>query len=300
LAVVNKKGGPLVVLIGAPLKALVNRFAFIFLILVAVGIMLLSRTETFVIEKISTAVVDVFSPIMGVISKPAATINHTVRTFQDLMNLREDNIRLKLENERLLLWQETAKRLQSENKVLQSLLQFSPDPKIQFITARVIADSGGAFVKSVIVNTGKRDGVRKGQAAVTGAGLAGRVVSVGYRSARVLLITDINSRVPVLVEASRDRAILSGDNSSMPQLKFLPENAAPKPGHRVLTSGHGGVFPAGLLAGHIVDAPDGIMRVKPNVRFQKLEYIRLVDSAMNAPFDSKPRIKVGPKQATQP
>ena len=175
----NKKGGPLVILIGAPLKALVNRLAFIFLILVAVGIMLLSRTETFVIEKISTAVVDVFSPIMGVISKPAATINHTVRTFQDLMNLREDNIRLKLENERLLLWQETAKKLQSENKVLRSLLQLSPDPKMQFITARVIADSGGAFVKSVIVNTGKRDGVRKGQAAVTGAGLAGRGVSGG-------------------------------------------------------------------------------------------------------------------------
>lgn len=295
----NKKGGPFVILISAPLKALVNRFAFIFLILVAIGIMLLSRTETFVIEKVSTAVVDVFTPIMDVISKPAATINHTVRTFQDLMNLREDNIRLKLENERLLLWQETAKRLQSENKVLQSLLQFSPDPKMKFITARVIADSGGAFVKSVIVNTGKRDGVRKGQAAVTGAGLAGRVVSVGYRSARVLLVTDINSRVPVLIEASRDRAILSGDNSSMPKLNFLPANSAAESGHRILTSGHGGVFPAGLRVGHIVNAPDGIMRVKPNVRFQKLEYIRLVDSAINSPFDSKPSVKFAPKQATQ-
>ena len=295
----NKKSGPLVTLISVPLKALVNRFAFIFLILVAIGIMLLSRTETSVIEKFSTAVVDVVSPIMDAISKPAATINHTVRTFQDLMDLREDNIRLKLENERLLLWQETAKRLQSENKVLQSLLQFRPDPKMQFITARVIADSGGAFVKSVIVNTGKREGVRKGQAAVTGEGLAGRVISVGYRSARVLLVTDINSRVPVLVEASRDRAILSGDNSSMPQLNFLPANSAAKPGHRILTSGHGGVFPAGLQVGHIVDAPDGIMRVKPYVKFQKLEYIRLVDSAMSAPFDSKPSVKVGPQQATQ-
>ena len=115
----------------------------------------------------------------------------------------------------------------------------------------------------------------------------------------MLLVTDINSRVPVLVESSRDRAILSGDNTSMPQLNLLPANSVAKPGHRILTSGHGGVFPAGLQVGQIVDAPDGIMRVKPNVRFQKLEYIRLVDSALNAPFDSKPSVKASPQAMQQ-
>ena len=296
----NKRGGSLVLLISAPLKALIQRFAFLFLILAAFGIMLLSKTETFVVEKFSTVVVDVFSPIMDVISKPAATINHTVRTFQELANLREENVRLKRENERLLLWQGAARRLTSENKALQSLLQFSPDPKMQFITARVIADSGGAFVRSVIVNTGKRNGVRKGQAAVTGTGLAGRVLAVGYRSARVLLVTDINSRVPVLVETSRDRAILSGDNSRMPRLTFLPASSAAKAGHKIVTSGHGGVFPAGLQVGHIVIEPNGVMRVRPNVNFQKLEYIRLLDSAVITPFDSKPSVKVVPKQAAEP
>ncbi|MBO39181.1 MAG: rod shape-determining protein MreC [Rhodospirillaceae bacterium] len=295
----NKRGGPLALLISAPLKALVQRFSFLFLILAAFGIMLLSKTETLVVEKFSTVVVDVFSPIMDVISKPAATINHAARTFQELANLREDNIRLKRENERLLLWQETAKRLKSENKILQSLLQFTPTPKRQFITARVIADSGGAFVRSIIVNTGKRNGVRKGQAAVTGVGLAGRVVAVGHRSARVLLVTDINSRVPVLVETTRDRAILSGDNSSMPRLTFLPTNSTAKAGHRIVTSGHGGVFPAGLQVGFIVDGSNGIMRVKPNVSFQKLEYIRLVDSAVIAPFESRSSVKGLPKKAAQ-
>ena len=295
----NKRGGPLVLFISAPLKALVQRFAFLFLILAAIGIMLLSKNETLVVEKFSTFVIDVFSPVMNVISQPAATVKHAAKTFHELVNLRQENILLKRENERLLLSQEAARRLTSENKVLQTLLQLSPEPKMQLITARVIADSGGAFVRTVIVNTGRRNGVRKGQAAITGEGLAGRVIAVGSRSARVLLVTDINSRVPVLVEASRDRAILSGDNSSMPQLTFLPASSIVKAGHRIVTSGHGGVFPAGILVGHIVDAPNGIMRVKPKVSFQKLEYLRLVDSAIIAPFKSKSSIKSLPKQAVQ-
>ncbi len=295
----NKRSDSLLLHIGVPLKALIQRFSFLFLILSALGIMLLSKTETLVVEKISTVVVDVFAPIMDVLSKPAAAINHTVKTFQEFVNLREENIRLKDENERLLLWQEGARRLASENKALQSLLRFSLGPKMQFITTRVIADSGGAFVRSVIVNTGKRNGVRKGQAAVSGAGLAGRVVAVGYRSARVLLVTDINSRVPVLVESSRDRAILAGDNSAMPRLIFLPTNSAAKAGHRIVTSGHGGVFPAGLQVGRIVIALDGMMRVKPNVSFKRLEFIRLVDSEVVAPFDLKSTVKVSPKQAAE-
>ena len=190
----NKGGGPLILRIGVPLKALIQRFAFLFLILAAFGIMLLSKTETIVIERVSTVVVDVFAPIMDVLSKPAATVNHTVKTVREFVNLRQENIRLNRENERLLLWQEAAKRLTSENQALQSLLKFRPSPRVQFITTRVVADSGGAFVRSVIVNAGKRSGVRKGQAAVSGAGLAGRVAAAGYRSARVLLITDINSK----------------------------------------------------------------------------------------------------------
>jgi len=296
---VNKRGGSLVLFISAPLKELVQRCAFLFLILAAIGIMLLSKSETLVVEKVSTVVIDVFSPVMSVVSQPAATIKNAVKTVHELVNLRQENIQLKRENERLLLAQEAARRLSSENKVLQTLLKLSPEPKMQFITARVIADSGGAFVRTVIVNTGRRNGVRKGQAAITGEGLAGRVIAVGSRSARVLLVTDISSRVPVLVETSRNRAILSGDNSSMPQLTFLPANSIVKAGHRIVTSGHGGVFPAGLLVGHIVDAPNGIMRVKPKVNFQKLEYIRLVDSAVIAPFKSKSSIKGLPKQAVR-
>ena len=283
--------------LAAPAKMLLQRFAFLFLILAAFGIMLLSKAETIVVEKVSTVVVDVFAPIMDVLSRPAAAANDAVKTLRGLADLRDENIRLARENERLLVWQEAARRLASQNQALQSLLDFKPSPNSQSIATRVIADSGGAFVRSIVVNAGDRDGVRKGQAAVSGAGLAGRVTTAGYRSARILLITDINSRVPVLIESSRDRAILSGDNSGMPRLTFLPANASIKAGDRVITSGHGGVFPPGLQIGQVVPSGDGVMRVKPNVSFDQLEFVRLVDFAAVSPIVPQAEPAVPPKNA---
>ena len=283
--------------LAAPAKVLLQRFAFLFLILAAFGIMLLSKSETIVVEKVSTVVVDVFAPIMDVLSRPAAAVNDAVKTVRGLADLRDENIRLARENERLLVWQEAARRLASQNQALQSLLDFKPSPNSQSIATRVIADSGGAFVRSIVVNAGDRDGVRKGQAAVSGAGLAGRVTTAGYRSARILLITDINSRVPVLIESSRDRAILSGDNSGMPRLTFLPANASIKAGDRVITSGHGGVFPPGLQIGQVVPSGDGVMRVKPNVSFDQLEFVRLIDFASVSPIVPQGEPAVPPKNA---
>ena len=283
--------------LAAPAKVLLHRFAFLFLILAAFGIMLLSKAETIVVEKVSTVVVDVFAPIMDVLSRPAAAVNDAVKTLRGLADLRDENIRLARENERLLVWQEAARRLASQNQALQSLLDFKPDPNSQSIATRVIADSGGAFVRSIVVNAGDRDGVRKGQAAVSGAGLAGRVTTAGYRSARILLITDINSRVPILIESSRDRAILSGDNSGMPRLTFLPANASIKAGDRVVTSGHGGVFPPGLQIGQVVPSGDGVMRVKPNVSFDQLEFVRLIDFASVSSIVPQGEPAVPPKNA---
>ena len=283
--------------LAAPAKVLLQRFAFLFLILAAFGIMLLSKSETIVVEKVSTVVVDVFAPIMDVLSRPAAAANDAVKTVRGLADLRDENIRLARENERLLVWQEAARRLASQNQALQSLLDFKPSPNSQSIATRVIADSGGAFVRSIVVNAGDRDGVRKGQAAVSGAGLAGRVTTAGYRSARILLITDINSRVPILIESSRDRAILSGDNSGMPRLTFLPANASIKAGDRVITSGHGGVFPPGLQIGQVVPSGDGVMRVKPNVSFDQLEFVRLIDFASVSSIVPQGEPAVPPKNA---
>ena len=267
-----------------PLRGRIHRFTFLFLVLGATALMLLSRTDNVVVERVSAVVIDVFSPIMDVLSRPAASIKELVQTIRGLAHLREENVRLTRENERLLAWQESAHRLAAQNEILQSLLDYKPAPKAHFVTARVIGDSGGAFVRSVLINAGTAQGISKGQAAVTGKGLAGQVVQIGYRSARVLLITDINSRVPILVEGSRKRAILAGDNGILPRLTFLPVNASVAPGDRVVTSGHGGVFPPGLPVGRITVADDGVLRVAPYFELDRLEYISLVDHVRIQPL----------------
>jgi len=284
---VKPRSGSSVLRLAVPIKVLIQRFAFLFLILAAFGLMLLSKAETSAIEKVSNIVVDIFAPLMDGLSQPAAAISDAVQAVRQLANIHAENDRLRRENARLLAWQETSRRLMAQNQALMSLLDFKPDPKAKYIAARVIGDSGGAFVRSMLINAGSRDGVAKGQAAMTGHGLAGRVIAVGLRSARILLITDINSRVPVIVQSSRDRAILAGDNSRLPRLSFLPSNASVNSGDIIVTSGHGGIFPAGLPVGRISRSDDGVVRVNPFVQFEKLEFVRIIDYVSLQPETSE-------------
>jgi len=265
--------------LAAPLKVLAQRFAFLFLVLSAFALMLLGKADTVLVERVSATVVDVVAPIMDVLSRPVSTINETIDRVRELVALREENERLRRENARLMAWQEAAQRLARQNTALQELLDFVPDPRAGFIAARVIGDSSDAFVRSMLINAGSRNGVAKGQAVVAGEGLVGRVVSVGSRSARLLLISDINSRVPVLVEPARHRAILAGDNSEMPRLAFLASTATVNPGDRIITSGHGGMFPPGLPIGEVATVGDGGIRIRPFVDLGRLEFVRVVDYA---------------------
>jgi rod shape-determining protein MreC len=100
---------------------------------------------------------------------------------------------------------------------------------------------------------------------------------VGLRSARFLLLTDINSHLPVMLEGSRAKAILTGDNSDRPRLNYLSPSSNASPGDRVVTSGHGGVFPPGMPIGVISSVQDGIARVEPFVHRHQLEYVTVVD-----------------------
>lgn len=263
--------------LAVPLRALTQRFAFLFLILAAFGLMLLGKAENAVVERMRAGVLDVVAPILDIASHPVATVADAIENGRQLVDLRGENQRLRAQNARLLKWQNAARNLAAENVAFKKLLRFAPPPRAQYATARIIAASGGVFVRSVLVNAGKRHGLAKGQAVITGDGLAGRIVSVGEGSARVLLITDLNSRIPVLFEGSRRRAILAGDNSDTPRLVFLKRRGGIAPGERILTSGHGGVFPPGIPIGVVSSANDGGNRVLPFVRSDLLEYVQIVD-----------------------
>lgn len=261
----------------AALKLLVNRFAFMALLAASLGLMLLGRAETRLVEHARMVVVDAVSPILDVLARPAATIAELVENVRDLAALRAENSRLRDENARLMHWQTAARRLDNENRVLRAQLNYVPDPDPAFITARVVADTGGAFVHSVLVNAGSRDGVRKGQAVVAGEVLVGRIAEVGLRASRVLLLTDINSHIPVMIESSRTKAILAGDNTDRPRLEYLVGGASMSPGDRIVTSGHGGAFPPGIPVGVISSVVEGTAVLEPFVQRHRLEYVTVVD-----------------------
>ncbi len=260
-----------------PIKTLAQRFAYAGLVVTAIGLMILGKVDQVLVDGFRATVTDAVAPILDAVSRPVESVSRVVDHVRELGRLQSENAQLRENQARLLQWQSAARKLEAENKMLRDLLNFKPGPEPSFITARVIADTGGAFAHSLILNAGARDGVTKGEAAVTGEGLVGRVDSVGAHSARILLITDLNSRIPVLVGPNRTRAILAGNNSDQPRLIHLPPGETVAPGDRIVTSGHGGVFPPGLPVGQVTTVNENGIAVQPLVDRTRLEYIRVLD-----------------------
>jgi len=263
--------------VSAPIRNLAHRFTYVGLVVAAFALMLLGKADLFIVERFRAQITDAVAPILEVASKPVATLNEVIQRGRELTDIRSENAALRQDIERLLQWQSVARILEGENKALREQLNFIPGPQASYLTARIIADSGGAFAHSLLVNVGSQDGVTNGQAVVTGDGLVGRVAGFGSRATRVLLITDLNSRIPVLVEPTRTRAILAGNNSDRPRLIHLPPGVSVSPGDRIVTSGHGGVFPSGLPVGVVDSVSEAGISMQPFVRRDRIEYVRLID-----------------------
>jgi rod shape-determining protein MreC len=267
-----------------PLKALVDRFAFGTLVVASIVLLIVGKADVRLLEVVDTRISDALTPVLEVVVQPIDASRRMAQTIGELVALRAENVRLREQNQRLLEWQSVAHQLALENASLRQVLHAEvEDEHPTAVTARVVADAGGPFVQTVIVNAGADQGVAKGMAAVNERGLAGRVIEVGRRSARVLLLTDFNSRVPVMVEPSRDQAILAGDNSREPGLVFLPLNPRLSVGDRVVTSGRGGVLPPGLAVGVVSRIDERKVTVAPLVDWERLGYLRLLEYARVLP-----------------
>lgn len=266
--------------VAAPIRSL-QRFAYLGLVMAAFGLMMLGKADVVVVERFRAQVTDAVAPLLDAVSRPVATVNDIIAEAREMMDLRAENTQLRKERDRLLQWEAAGRRLEAENQALQRLLNFIPLDARGFISARVIADTGGAFAHSLVLNAGADDEVRRGQAVVSGDGLVGRVVGVGARSSRILLLTDLNSRIPVVTEQSRVRAVLAGNNTSRPVLDHLLPNDTVTVGERVVTSGHGGVFPPGLPVGVIISVSDSGAVVQPLVATDRLEYVRVIDYGLD-------------------
>src|SRR5438874_5869787 len=228
------------------LRAGIQRSTLPALILLSGAMLVAGKTDQTMFETLRTGLSDVAAPALDVASRPLGAAEAAIDRVRGFIGVYQVNRRLEEENQRLLQWQQVALKLTTENRQLQGLLKVVPDRAVSYVTARVIANSGGAYVRTVMINAGSDGGLARGQAVIAGEGLVGRLTEVGGRAARVLLITDLNSRIPVMLENSHASAVLAGDNSERPRLIYLSEPGSVKIGDRLVSSGEGGVFPPGL------------------------------------------------------
>jgi rod shape-determining protein MreC len=247
------------------------------LIVVSFGLMLLGKADTVLAERARTALADGLTPIYAVLATPLGRLHAAITETVTLWDMREENDRLRAENEKLRRWQSIALALDTENQRLKASLRWIPDPVASFVTARVVADAGGVYAKAVLLSVGPNNSIRKGEIAVDERGLVGRITEVGARTARVLLITDINSRIPVTLETSRAHAILVGTNGMRPRLQYWPEGVKPQEGERIVTSAEANAFPANLPIGTVHYTSSGAVEVDPAAMLQKLEVVRIFD-----------------------
>ncbi|HEX6144248.1 MAG TPA: rod shape-determining protein MreC [Geminicoccaceae bacterium] len=267
-----------------PLKAFADRFAFAALLASSVALLIIGKANSDLFSMINTRVSDVLAPVMAVMREPVDASHRFARTLGELVALYEENARLREQNRQLVQWQSHAEQLASENRELRQALNMEIDvPAATVIGARVVADTGGPFVHTVLVDAGRRQGATVGMAAVDDRGLVGRVIEVGARSSRILLLTDFNSKVPAMVEPSRDQALLAGDNRREPGLIFLPLNPRVSIGDRVVTSGRGGLLPPGLPIGAVSAIAETKIAVRTWVDFDRLDHLRLLEYAVVVP-----------------
>lgn len=273
----------------------------------SVVLLILWRSDNPRLERLRLGLADALLPSMSWINQPIGFISGMSRDYHNFFDVYNQNRELRREIQRLRAWRETARQLEEENAQLRALNNVRLAPHATFVTGDVIADSGGPFLQSALVNVGARDGVVDGSAAVDGNGLVGRVVGIGEHATRLLLLTDFSSRVPVLVQPSGLRAILSGDGTASPLVEFLENPDGVKPGDVVRTSGDGGVFPPDLPVGRLIGLPGGNWRVALNADYSRLEFVRLLRYTPDTEIDqqgglilSRPRGPEGPPPPNAP
>lgn len=253
-----------------------RRLLLAILVLCLLGIFLVWRIDSPRVERLRAQITDRLVPNMDWAMAP---VTGTVNLFRDLQSYRriaEQNQELRRELRQMRAWKEAALQLEQENARLLDLNKVQLDPRLTYITGVVLADSGSPFRQSVLLNVGARDGILDGWATMDGIGLVGRIAGVADNTARVLLLTDASSRIPAVVQPSGQRALVAGDNSAAPPLEFIENADVVRPGDRVISSGDGGVFPAGLLIGQVAADPSGRLRVRLSADYERLEFLRVL------------------------
>lgn len=247
-------------------------------LLLLAAIFLFWRIDSPRVERVRMAIIDRVVPGFDWALVPMTGLIGMVESFQSYASLYEQNRELRRELQQMKAWKEAAVQLEQQNAKLLAQNKVRLDPKLTSVSGVVLADSGSPFRQSVLLNVGARDGVVDGWATMDGLGLVGRISGVGRNTSRVILLTDAASRIPVTIQPSGQKAMLTGDNSPYPPLEFVETPELVRAGDRVVSSGDGGVFPAGLLVGQVILDRQRRLRVRLAADYERLSFLRVLRS----------------------
>lgn len=253
--------------------------ALLVAIVAAAALLLSDRRETFQAEAYGVtrkAADAVATPVNGALAAPIRWSNMAAEGIGGYFFAVSENRRLKAELREAAQWKMAAIALRDTNNRYKALLGLKTDPPIPMVAGRTITDSRGPFANTRLINAGEERGVVVGNPVMSENGLVGRVIGVTNGASRVLLLTDVASRTPVMIDRTNARAILTGDGGPNPKLEYLRGKDPVADGDQILTSGDGGVVPRGLPVGRAVKGLDGRWRVVLASDAAPIDFVRVL------------------------
>jgi rod shape-determining protein MreC len=244
----------------------------------------------------------VAAPVGGALAGPIRWTGGAISYVRGYFFAISENRRLKAELKEAYQWRDAALAYKHTNDRYRTLLGLKTEPPVPMISARVIADARGPFANTRLMDAGDEKGVKPGYPVMSENGLVGRVIGVTDGASRMLLLTDVASRTPVMIDRSNARAILAGDGGPNPKLDYLRGKDPVKQGDRVVTSGDGGVLPRGLPVGTAAKGLDGRWRVVLASDAAPIDFVRILqfqDFSQLANYKGLEKMPVPPPSAPQ-
>lgn len=232
-----------------------QRFSLIALILFSIVLIVLSRLNFTAINYLKTGLNEVVYRVSFIVSLPEQQLNRSFIAINNHLNLYNDHYELKKQFKSLRGKELDNEYLKYENEKLRKLIdEYIINTKE--LVAKVLLDKESPFLRSIILNKGSKDKVKIGMAVLDGPYLVGKVVEVNYATSRVLLISDLNSKIPVILEPGDIQSIMSGSGKDNGKIQYFKSDNDLNERKIVFTSGSGAIFKSGIPIGEITSGED--------------------------------------------
>ena len=254
-------------------KGTKQRFSLVVLLIISVAFIILGKINFAPINYLKVGINEIVYRVSFVASVPEKYISYSFRTIEKHLNIYKNYNLIEEELKKLKNKKYETDFLQSENKRLKEILEDITYSSVAVI-AKVLIDKQSPFLKSIIINKGSKNDLKKGMAVLSDNYLIGKIVEVNYTTSRVLLLSDLNSRIPVSIEPGSIQSILSGDGKNSGTIQYTKNNTLINSDSIIYTSGTGGLLKPGIPIGKIYNN-EKQNTVNFFIDFTQLRYVKV-------------------------